>query len=514
MKIALVGVYASPEATGLRLVSSFLKSRGHQVRMILMTAKRSHKSQRTYKPELIEQFVEKVRDCDLVGMGLMTNCYYQARELTEAIRRVDLKSPVVWGGVHPTVAPESCIDFADIVCVGEGEWPMLELADAMEAGKDYSRIPSLWVRQNGHVVKNEVRPLHENLDEMPFADYEIDNDHYVVHKGDIVPAEPDKMRHSLVRYRLLTTRGCPYACAFCCNSTWLRTYRGKGPWVRKRSIAHVLDELEAIKRRFPTVNSVNVADDTFFVRDESEFEEFAEGYRSRIGWPFEINTHPATISDRKVQLLQSCGCWLIKMGIQSGCQATNYEIYNRRVSNERIIEAIRTLERFPALRKEYHFIVSNPFENDESMIETLHFAAEHQGSASRALIFPLAFFPGSQLYLRAKEQGLLKDEQAEIYERIYTGAAKRQFVRLGYLTMLLQIAVNVRRWGIPRPIVHRFIDLMTCGPVRACLDRSWFKWTAIGAYLGGRKVSRILGQAVRPFRKRQPAWAVAAEPEG
>jgi radical SAM superfamily enzyme YgiQ (UPF0313 family) len=511
MKIALVGTYASAEAVGLRFISSLLRSKGHEVQLIFMTVKRTDKASTHYPQELIDQFVGKIRGSGLIGLSLMTNTYYQAVELTRAIKNAGIEAPVIWGGVHPTVAPETCIDDADILCVGEGEGPMADLAEAIEKGQDYSGIANLWVKINGEVVKNEVRPLLEDLDALPFPDFDLENGHFVVHKGQIVPATAKNMRNTLIRYRLLTTRGCPYACAFCCNSSWIKIYKGKGPWVRQRSVENVIAELEAIKAKFPSVNSMTISDDIFFVRDEEDFEKFAELYRSNIDWPFEINTHPATINKRKIEILQSCGCAIVKMGIQSGSQKTNYDVFNRRVPNETTIQAINALNEFPKIQKEYHYIINNLFENEKQVVETLHFAAEHHWKNGKAVIFPLALFPGSQLHRRATEEGLIDGDQREIYDRVYAGKAKRRFDRLGYLPMLLQAVIGLRQKKIPSKSVHRFIDVMLSNPVRFCCDTQWFKLSVVGAYLVNRSIRKTLYQAfVRPFRKHKPKYDIGS----
>ncbi|NLE30211.1 MAG: B12-binding domain-containing radical SAM protein [Phycisphaerae bacterium] len=508
MKISLVGTYASAEAVGLRFISSLLKSKGHDVQLILMTAKRNKKAATTYPQTIIDQFIPLVRDSQLIGLSLMTNTYYHARELTLAIKNAGITAPVVWGGVHPTVAPDTCIDHTDIVCIGEGEGPMVDLAHAVETNQDYTHIPNLWVKTPTGLVKNDVRPLLEDLDQLPFPDYDLQAGHYVVHKDKIVPATPKNMRNTLIRYRLLTTRGCPYACAFCCNSSWIKIYRGKGPWVRKRSIENVIAELESIKNRFPSVNSMTISDDTFFVRDEKEFEKFAELYKSKIGWPFEINTHPATINEQKIKILQACGCSIVKMGIQSGSQKTNYEIFNRRVPNQTVVQAMGTLNQFSSIQKEYHYIVNNPFEPESQFTETLHFAAEHHADNSKFLIFPLALFPGSQLHQRAAEEGIISPNQTEIFERVFAGKAKRRFDKLGYNTMLLQAVVNLRTKKIPSKLLHGFIDFMLATPVRFCLDTKPFKLAIVGIYLFGRSINKTLYQLfVRPFRKKQPRYA-------
>ncbi len=512
MKIGLIGTYSSPEAVGLRFISSFLKSHNHQVKLIFLTTKRTDKSWQGYKRELIEQLIEHLKECNLIGLSLMTNTYHQACFLTERLKSAKIDAPIIWGGVHPTVSPDSCIKFADIVCVGEGEDAIADLACALQESRNFTKIENLWVRWNGQIYRNQVRPLREDLDSIPFPDYELAGRQFIVSRGRIVEANPKNMRGALKRYRLLTTRGCPYACTFCCNSTWLKIYRGKGHWVRKRSIEKIIDELSYMKSKFKTINSISIIDDTFFVRTEQEFEDFAKLYREKIALPFEINTHPATINRRKIEILHSCGCALVKMGIQSGSEKTNFEIFKRRVPNEQTIKAMEILNEFPLLQKEYHYIVCNPFEPDEQMIETLHFAAEHHRGNFKVLIFPLALFPGSQLHQWAKERNIIQGEQEEIYERVYTGKAKRSFTRLGYLVMLLQAVVNMRRLNIPSNWIHKFIDFMTARPVRFCLDRIWFKSLVFGIYLVGRSVRRIIYQLFfRPFRKHRRKYSLNPE---
>lgn len=511
MKVALVSTYSSPEATGLRLISSLLKSSGHRTQMIFLTLKRGQSSQTSYPPEVIEQFIDLVKDAGLIAISLMTNTYYQACELTKALTAAGIKAPVVWGGVHPTAVPQSCIDFADILCVGEGEWPMVDLANALQEDRDYSHIDNLWIRRNGQIIRNDVRPLFEQLDQLPFPDYQLDQQHHILHKGKLVPARPKNMRGTLVRYRLLTTRGCPYACTFCCNSKWLEVYRNKGKWVRKRSIPNVIAELEQIKKQFDTVRAVNILDDTFFVRTEEEFEQFAQLYRQRIAWPFEINTHPATITAAKIQLLHDCGCAMVKMGIQSGSQNTNYDIYNRRISNQAIAQAIEILGRFPNLQKEYHYIVNNPLEPEQNMIETLRFVAQHHPGNCKVVIFPLALFPGSQLHRRAKQEGILKDKQDEIYQRVYTGKAKRRFDRLGYLTMLLYAVVRLKKRLSARQ-ARKFVNFMTARHVRYILDRAWFKYLVLVFYLFGRLLRGVFYQVfLRRFRKHRHRYLLPTE---
>ena len=120
MKITLVATYTHPVALGLRFVSAYLKAAGHDVEMIFMKSKRDTAKADFSEPAL-ENFVERLRDRDLIGMGLMTNTFFRACVLTRRIRDAGIRAPIIWGGTHPTVAPVESLEVPDVICVGEGE---------------------------------------------------------------------------------------------------------------------------------------------------------------------------------------------------------------------------------------------------------------------------------------------------------------------------------------------------------------------------------------------------------
>jgi len=510
MRIALVSTYTHPIALGLRYVSSYLKAAGHDVQMIFMSSRRAT-ARADFSEAAVEDFLERVRDCDLIGMSLMTNTFRRACFLTERIRETGIRAPIVWGGTHPTVAPDESLEVPDIICVGEGEQPMLELADALEAGRDPTGIANLGFRAdgpfgNGQAIRNPVRPLERHLDDYPFPDYELET-HWVAGREGLEPAHPGNLRGALHRLRVETTRGCPYPCTFCNNAALLKVYRGKGSWVRKRSADNVIEEIEKARRCFPTVEAVNIVDDLFFVRSEEEIEEFAVKYQKRVNLPLELDAFPNTISEAKVRSLTRVPIALISMGIQSGSADTLRNIYNRPTPLERIVAAIEMFKRY-RIRAEYHYIISNPYEPEKNVIETMRFIASHHQGRAVIRVFPLMFYPGTPLYERARADGLIGQRDRYAYEYMYTGAL--QFAKHDYLGVWLRTVLHLRNIGLPRWACHRIIDVVTHPWTRRCIDHGWFPPLAFVVYQVGRKFIRnfIYQPFIRPLRylRRQPRY--------
>ena len=510
MRITLISTYTHPIALGLRYVSSSLKAAGHDVEMILMKSKRDT-AKADFSEAVMEDFVERLRGRDLIGMSLMTNTFHRACVLTQRIRDAGIKAPIIWGGTHPTVAPEESMEVPDIICVGEGEAPMLQLAERLEAGQDPKEVGSLGFRAGGpfgnkRALRNPVQPLVRELDDYPFPDYELET-HWVAGKDGLEQARPDNLRGTLHRLRIETTRGCPYPCTFCNNAALLKVYKGKGSWVRKRSADNVIAEIQRARACFSTVEAVNIVDDLFFVRSAEDIEAFAVKYKERVDLPLELDAFPNTITKVKVRSLSRVPISLISMGIQSGSADTLKNIYKRPTPIEKIIEGIN-LFADNKIRAEYHYIVNNPFESDRNRIETLRFAATHHRGPAILRIFPLQFYPGTPLYDRARDAGIIGRRHDSAYQYTYTG--KTHVLGSGYLDVWLRVVLNLRNWRLPSWPLHRLIDGVTHPWVREVMDRKWFVPTAYGLYRIGRFISRklIYQPFIRPFKylRRKPRY--------
>ena len=127
MRIVLLYTDRDPWALGMRSVSSVLKKAGRPTRLIFAGS-----AERFYSPRVFEQAKNLVQDFDLIGISCLARGSEKAKQIIKHLR--PLKKLIVWGGVHATLNPHECLDWADLVCRGEGEEMMLELTEKLQEG--------------------------------------------------------------------------------------------------------------------------------------------------------------------------------------------------------------------------------------------------------------------------------------------------------------------------------------------------------------------------------------------
>ena len=399
-----------------------------------------------YNDEVFDSLHSLCCDSDLIGFSLMTNYFLKVKDLTIKLKE-KLAVPIIWGGIHPTVKPEECLEYADMICLGEGEEAMLELADNIESG-EIAEIKNLWLKSDGGIIKNELRQLEEDLDRYPFQDYDIST-HYILKGSKIVKMTESVLQQSMpaddtfgkrkVQFHMISVRGCPHHCTYCCNDALRKRYRNRGKYVRKRSTQNLIRELEVITGRFGFIQQIAIIDDTFFVRTREEIKEFSSLYRRKINLPMRCNVSPQTVDEEKIKAMVDAGLTSVSIGIQSCDTHTLFDVYKRPTSAAMIKEKVLILDKFRAAipRPVYHIIADNPFETGESIKRNIEFVFTLP-ERSLVQIYPLVFYPGTEIYERAKQSGYIKDEIKEIYLKSWRLADVQN---LNFLTCLLYFAV-------------------------------------------------------------------------
>jgi len=434
MRISLISPYPGLEAFGLRTISACLKRAGHQVRLILLP----QEFNRPYQPAVLEQLVRVTRGSGLVGLSVMSNFLANAGQLTRALKAGG-GTTVVWGGIHPTISPEEGLTEADLVCLGEAEETMVELAGRMSAGEDIRYLPGLWVREGEEIFKNPLRPLIQDLSSLPWPDWDLE-DHLLLSQGRIQPAGLELLRQEMgTTYVTMPSRGCPFGCTYCVNSTLKKLYPGQR-MVRRRDLDGVVEELLRAKARLPFIDRIKFDDDAFFLAyDREEIARFCDRYRKEVALPLAVTgVTPATMDQAKLADLVGAGLDFVRIGIQSGAERTK-SLYHRRHTNQQIRSAAELAHRLSAAGRppQYDIILDNPWEREEDLVETLLLLSSLPPPFQLCL-FSLNLYPGTELHLKAREEGLLRDERREVYAKHYNQVAPTYLNRL--FILLNQVA--------------------------------------------------------------------------
>jgi radical SAM superfamily enzyme YgiQ (UPF0313 family) len=398
-RIALISFLTNSINT--RLLSSYLKSKGHEAFCYFCEGE--------FNEHNLNALVTDLREMEVsfVGVSLVTDDFRSAVIVTREIKAV-LALPVIWGGAHANIKPEESLRHADMICMGEGEEALLELADALNGGGVSTSIKNIWFRTADGIIKNEMRHLEEDLDKYPFPDFDMDTQ-YVMNKRGFSRLSEEHFRGE---YSIMTSRGCPYKCKYCYNNYRWEQYKGKGKYLRTRSIWNVIAELKKAKTIFGNIKRINFWDDSFVARHTEDFERFRELYAKDIALPFFALIEPMVFNFDKIRILKDCGLCRLQVGIQSGSERVNREVYNRPVSNNKMLDTAEAIHQL-GISVIYDLIFNNPYETREDLLETIRLLLRFprpffvQG-------YNLIFYPGTAITEKALRDGYISLKTDEL----------------------------------------------------------------------------------------------------
>ncbi|GBE20405.1 MAG TPA: B12-binding domain-containing radical SAM protein [Candidatus Pacearchaeota archaeon] len=404
MKITLISTSTYPSDQGIRTISSVLKKAGHDVKIAFMTLSEDYS--KNYNLSELSQLMKLCSGSEFIGVNSFASTSKRASRIISFLKK-RLNVPILYGGVHATISPEDCIKDSDIVCVGEGEGAVLDFAEAIQKKKKIDKIKNLWIRKEGKIIKNPVRDLVDDLDNLPLPDYDV-QDHYLLENGKIRKFTEYDLGGQIF---FLTGRGCPYGCDYCSNSLFNELYEGRRKKIlRWNSPEYIIKGILFLKERFSSLGYFDIRDDTFSLRSLEDIKKFCELYKEKVKMRFKCLGDPKTITDEKIKLLLDAGCTDIIIGIQ-GSERVNREIYHRNQKDEYVLRAAQILNKYKGkIAVMYDVITSNPYEQPEDTVDMIRLLQKIPKPYYLS-VNNLVFFNGSKLYERAKADGIIKTEK-------------------------------------------------------------------------------------------------------
>ncbi len=453
MKISLISTSTYPGDQGLRYVSSMLKSKGHDVKMIFMVDKEDYRKK--YSKDVVESLGKLCKEDDLIGVSSMASTSIRATQIIRYMKNI-LNKTVIWGGVHPTISPEKCLQECDIICISEGEQAMCELADKLEKGQDISKIENLWVRKNNQITKNPIRFLVHDLDELPPPDFDIE-DHYILDKNKLRKFKEEDFR-GMIFYQ--TERGCPNSCTYCINKRLKEINKGKGKVLRTHSVDYVIKDLIKIKNKFKSIKVFDIRDETFFVRDLEYIKDFCSKYKSQVGLRWKCLGDPINTNYEKLKLCVEAGLTDIIIGIQ-GVERVNLNVYKRYIKDENVIKCAKVVNKFKNIAVMYDVITCNPYETKEDIYNMIRLLQKLPKPYFLS-VNNLVFFLGSELYKKAHQDGIIKSDKDSAFNLNYWDRWKHIKLKRKneYMTLVLNLmrgTVTNRRFGTMPNFILKFL---------------------------------------------------------
>jgi len=334
----------------LASISSFLRSKAHTVRyeelVISGDFTKEHQDQ-------LDRAIKEFKP-DIIGLSSYEMSFEWIKLITDYLKKNSPNVPIIVGGYHATLSPEEVLAHpsVDIICTGEGEYPLHELLESLKKGGFDKNIPNLWFKDGARVIRNPLRPLMDNLDVLPFVDREL--------------FTSENRKNGILE--IMASRGCPFDCTNCANHALKKIYAGKGPYLRYRSPDNVLKEIEYClsKEHFKVIQF----DDDMFTSNQNWLKDFCVKYKTRINLPFICNIRPEAGVSETLGILKEAGCVQVSIGVEAGDEKVRRSVLHRDMPDKLIIQAFRNARKSGIKTKSFN-MVGLPHETPRALWKTI-----------------------------------------------------------------------------------------------------------------------------------------------
>jgi len=325
---------------------------------------------RSYQTEIIdeeiqdisrEEIIERIKKSDLVGFTATAKSQiYEVIKVANTVKG-DV-SHITVGGHFPTYLYKGLLnhtDAFDSVVLYEGEETLVQLAKTISQGGNLDQVRGLAYKRKGEIVTTSLRPLIENLDNLPFP------------SRDLMPSIVERGGLPVVS----SSRGCYNRCSYCSISSFYGDAPGKN--FRLRSPENVARELNELKADFPEIKDIWFVDDNFVYRGKGGFERTEKlcAEIKSLDLKFDIYLRADDVNEKTLKLLKDSGLRSIFIGAESGCDRTLEDILNKRTTVEKTKKAIRLSNEF-GVSVEPGFIMFHPWSTIEEIGENINFLKE------------------------------------------------------------------------------------------------------------------------------------------
>lgn len=441
------------EPLGIMSLIAVLKKNDHEVELLKIKAKYKEYGAATNEEEMLE-FVERFSP-DVILYSITTGMHKHYLTINKKLKE-KFHFLSVFGGMHASFFPNFIYEGGvDAICLGEGDYALLELADKIEKNKSINKIKNLWVKDNKNKIhKNSLRPLIKDLDSLPFPDREL------------VYRYKDSQKN-LVLKNFITTRGCPYRCSYCFNDGFFNLYNIKGEKrVRSRSADNVIGEILDVKNKYG-LKIVYFQDDIFSLNEN--FEELMVKYSNEIGHPFHAHIRPDLVNEETIKLLKAGGCLSVTMSLESANDNTR-KLIRRGLTKDQIFNAARLLHKYD-IKFRLENMLGLPHEDLNDSFATLEMNIKCRPALGWASIFQP--YPGTELFDYTMEKNLFNGE-VDSFDGSFFSSSVLNFEDKHKIENLQKLFSFTVSFPVVKPLVKLLIKL----PPNKAFDFVHNQWKA------------------------------------
>ncbi len=331
-----------------------------------------------------KEVISRVKDYkpDVIGITAMTHEVIQASRIASQLKK-QLKIPVVIGGPHVTALPERTLeefpDF-DYGIFGEGEKTFLELLKHLQQGTELklSNIKGLVFRNGeGNICINEQRLFltSTELDALPYPAF-----HYYYGKY------PNTLTDGQ-SYPMISSRGCPYHCAFCMKVL--------GSKIRRRSAHNICREIEYAVSTYG-IHKIDFLDD-IFLSNSQETRNILQLMIEReipkqIKWTALSRVN--LVNPELIALAKKAGCYRLGLGIESGDNEILKAI-GKGITVEQAKRAVRIIKE-GGISSTTYFILGHPNETRQTIRKTVDLSIELNTDIT--VVGLMVPYPGTKIF--------------------------------------------------------------------------------------------------------------------
>lgn len=337
---------------------------------------------------------------DVVGFQVFSHDLASLDKSLKIVKKINPKISTIAGGPHPSGLPEEMLNKfknLDFAFCGEGEIGLPLLLKSLGNKKSFSKIPGLCWR-NGRKISVNPQIFPQDLDSLGFPAWDL------LKPQEYPNAPQGVIFKNLPIAPIMATRGCPFACTFCAG--W--TISGKR--VRRRSVGHVLKEIELLYKKYG-VREIHFLDDNFTLKRDY-VEEFCRQLLKKdfkISWCCPNGVRLDTLNKQLLKLMRKAGCYYVSVGIESGSDRI-LSLMKKGITIQKIQKMVKMVNE-AGMTINGFFILGYPGETKKDIFKTIKFAKSL--GLTRAAFYNYLPLPRTESYLKLLASGEIKEKEID-----------------------------------------------------------------------------------------------------